>query len=160
DSLGGYRRQRDAAAKEFLWLCPQGGREKLADDYRHGLDRHRKPQGRGDIRGGEGNRQGGVRRGPRVGGEADLAPHRQRPQRDPPRGDADGSRGTPPRVAAASRAERDEPPRRDGTPYHPAAQDEEQCRVPDEPEGHLIAAIAPNAERPSTCPSSRQVAIC
>ena len=56
-------------------------------------------------------------------------------QRHPPRRNADGPRGTSPRLPAAPRARRNERPRRDGAFGQPPAKDQDQRRIPDEHEG-------------------------
>ena len=64
DSLRRRRRQRPAAAQAVLRLGPQGRGGGLADDHRHGPGRHRQQDGRGDLRGVQGDRQPGNRARP------------------------------------------------------------------------------------------------
>ena len=64
------RRQRPAAAQAVLRRRPQDRGRRLADDRRHGPDRHRQQNGRGDLRGVQGHRQPGDRLGPPAGRQA------------------------------------------------------------------------------------------
>ncbi len=54
------RRQRLAAAEALLRRGAQHRGRRLADDYRHGADRHRQPHGRSDLRRIQGHRQFGA----------------------------------------------------------------------------------------------------
>ena len=121
--------------KRFLRLGSQGRRGRFADDYRHGTDRHGQPHGRSDLRRVQRDGQSGDRARPRPGRQADLAGDRHQPQRHAPRRDADGPRRIPPHLPVASRAQRNESPRRDGPADHAAAEDAVECGILDEHQG-------------------------
>ena len=102
-------------AEAVLRRGPQGRRRRLADDPRHRPDRHRQPDGRGDLRGVQGHRQHGARTS--TAGWSTSASGRR---------STSTARGTrreemlmdpeelPPRLHPPPRAERHEPGRGDG----------------------------------------------
>ena len=67
------RRQRAAAPQALLRRRPQHRGRRLADHHRHRADRHRQPDGRGDLRGVQGHRQHGAAPEPPDDGEARLS---------------------------------------------------------------------------------------
>ena len=120
--------------KRFFRFGPQSGRRGLADDHRHGPDRHRQQDGRGDLRGVQRHGQSRDRARPAAGGQAHLAGHRHRPQRYAARGNVDGPRGVSPHQYLAAGAQRHERARRDGAADDPSGKDQDERRVPDEHE--------------------------
>ena len=99
------------------------------------LDRHRQQDGRSDLRRVQRHRQPGNRARSPAGRPPHLAVDRHHPQRHPQGRNADGPRRAPPHLPPPPRAQRNEPPRRDGPARQPAEKDEDERRVPDEREG-------------------------
>ena len=82
----------------------------------------------------KGNGQSRNRAGPSVGRQTHLAGDRHQPQRDSPRRDADGPRGTQTGRDSETCAGRNERPRRDGAAHDAIGEDQDQCRILDEHE--------------------------
>ena len=93
---------------------------------------------------------------PPAGRQAGLAGHRREPLGHPPRGTPDGPRGTPPRLDPAPGPQRHEPRRGDGTAHRPDAEDQDECRVPDEHE----PVVSARSRWPRSLESIRSLMIC
>ena len=73
---GGVDFERIATAEALLRCSAQHRRGRQPDDHRNGIDRHRQPDGRRNLRGVQGNRQHGNRTGPQTRRQARLPCYR------------------------------------------------------------------------------------